>query len=47
MTILARLLFLCLLVAAVAYGAIWLLANYVEPDMRETTITIPSSKFTR
>ncbi|MBY0612354.1 MAG: histidine kinase [Beijerinckiaceae bacterium] len=47
MTILVRLLILCLLLAGLAYAVVFALATLVEPDTRETTITIPSSKFNK
>lgn len=44
-TILVRLLIILLLLGGLAYAALFALATLVEPDVRETTITIPSSKF--
>ena len=47
MTILARLIFFLLLLGALAFGAVYALATLVEPDIRETTIQVPSSKFVK
>jgi hypothetical protein len=33
------------IIAAVAYGAIFALANFVSPRSREMTVTIPPDKF--
>lgn len=33
------------LIAAVVYGAIYALANFVNPKPREMTVTIPPDKF--
>ena len=46
-TILARLIFFLLLLGALAFGAVYALATLVEPDIRETTIQVPSSKFVK
>ncbi|NKB78395.1 hypothetical protein HED49_01250 [Ochrobactrum daejeonense] len=44
MPTLTRLVIFLALVAAVIYGAMYALANFVEPDMREITVEIPASK---
>lgn len=44
MPTLTRLIIFLALVAAVVYGAMYALANFVEPDMREITVEIPASK---
>jgi hypothetical protein len=33
------------IIAAIAYGAIFALANFVTPKSREMTVTIPPDKF--
>jgi hypothetical protein len=33
------------IIAGVAYGAIYALANFVNPKPREMTVTIPPDKF--
>ena len=33
------------IIVGVAYGAIYALANYVNPKPREMTVTIPPDKF--
>jgi len=33
------------IIAAVVYGAIYALANFVNPKPREMTVTIPPDKF--
>jgi hypothetical protein len=35
------------IIAGVAYGAIYALANFVNPKPREMTVTIPPDKFLR
>jgi xanthosine utilization system XapX-like protein len=35
------------IIAGVAYGAIYALANFVKPTPREMTVTIPPDKFLR
>ena len=32
-------------IAGIAYGAIYALANFVKPSPREMTVTIPPDKF--
>ncbi len=32
-------------IAGIAYGAIFVLANFVNPKSREMTITVPADKF--
>ena len=44
MPTLTRLVLFLALVAAVVYGAMYALANFVEPDTREITVEIPASK---
>ena len=46
-TIIARLIFVCLLLAALIYGGLWALATFVEPDIQETTIAVPASRFAK
>ncbi len=33
------------IIVGIAYGAIFVLANYVSPRSREMTVTIPPEKF--
>ena len=44
MPTLTRLIMLLALVAAALYGAMFALANFVEPGTREITVEIPASK---
>jgi len=44
MPTLTRLALFLALVAAIVYGAMYALANFVEPDVREITVEIPASK---
>ncbi len=44
MPTLTRLVLFIALVAAIVYGAMYALANFVEPDIREITVEIPASK---
>ncbi|HHV70102.1 hypothetical protein [Brucella intermedia] len=44
MPTLTRLVLFLALVAAIVYGAMYALANFVEPDTREITVEIPASK---
>ncbi|KAB2690026.1 MAG: hypothetical protein ACODTL_21815 [Brucella sp.] len=44
MPTLTRLVLFLALVAAIVYGAMYALANFVEPDTREITVDIPASK---
>lgn len=44
MPTLTRLVTFLALVAAIVYGAMYALANFVEPDKREITVDIPASK---
>ncbi|WP_139974758.1 hypothetical protein [Ochrobactrum sp. CGA5] len=44
MPTLTRLVLFVALIAAVVYGAMYALANFVEPDKREITVHIPASK---
>nr|WP_029929639.1 hypothetical protein [Ochrobactrum sp. UNC390CL2Tsu3S39] len=44
MPTLTRLVLFLALVAAVVYGAMYTLANFVEPDTREIAVEIPASK---
>ncbi len=44
MPTLTRLVTFLALAAAIVYGAMYALANFVEPDTREITVEIPSSK---
>jgi hypothetical protein len=44
MPTLFRLLTVLSIVAALGYGAVWLLANYLEPAPRSITITIPQDR---
>ena len=44
MPTLTRLVLFVALVAAIIYGAMYALANFVEPDIREITVEIPASK---
>jgi hypothetical protein len=44
MPTLFRLLTILSIVAALGYGAVWLLANYLEPASRSITITIPQDR---
>lgn len=45
MPTLFRLLTVLATVAALGYGAAWLLANYLEPQPRTITITVPQDRF--
>ena len=47
MTIIARFLLICALLAGLVYGAMWALAVFVEPDTHEIVINVPSSKFVK
>lgn len=40
-----RFLTVAAIIAAVVYGAIFALANFVSPRSREMTVTIPPDKF--
>ncbi len=44
MPTLTRLIAFLVLIAAVIYGAMYALANFVEPDQREITVEIPASR---
>lgn len=44
MPTLTRLVLFIALVAAIVYGAMYALANFVKPDTREITVDIPASK---
>ncbi len=45
MPTLFRFLTVVAIIAAVGYGAIYALANFVNPKPREITVTIPPDKF--
>lgn len=45
MPTLFRLLTVLGIIAAVGYVAVWLLANYLEPQPRTITITVPQDRF--
>jgi len=45
MPTLFRLLTVLAIIAVVGYGAVWVLANYLEPQPRTITITVPSDRF--
>ena len=45
MPTLFRLLTVLAIVAVAGYGAVWLLANYVQPEPRTITITVPQDRF--
>lgn len=47
MTILAKLIATLLILAGLAYGAVWALATFVTPDQHEVTISVPASRFAR
>ncbi|WP_035722523.1 hypothetical protein [Bradyrhizobium sp. ARR65] len=40
-----RFLTVAAIIGAIAYGAIYALANFVNPKPREMTVTIPPDKF--
>ncbi|MBV9531281.1 MAG: histidine kinase [Bradyrhizobium sp.] len=42
---LSRFLLALAVIAAIAYGAIYVLANFVDPRPREMIVTIPPDKF--
>ncbi len=44
MPTLIRMLAVVGLIAGLAFGALWSLANLIEPEPREITITIPADK---
>jgi hypothetical protein len=46
MTFLLRLIAILAVLAGIAYGALWALATFVEPEPRETRQTLPPSKLT-
>jgi len=46
-TILAKLIAVLLILAGLAYGAVWALATLVTPDQREVTVQVPAAKFAR
>ena len=45
MPTLFRLLTVLAVIAAVGYGAAWLLATFVQPEPRTITITVPQERF--
>jgi hypothetical protein len=45
MPTLFRLLTVLAIIAAFGYGAVWVLANYLEPQPRTITITVPPDRF--
>jgi hypothetical protein len=47
MPTLIRLVFTLGLLGGLAYGGIVMLANYVEPQSREMTVTIPSDRLNK
>ena len=47
MTIIARLFFIAAALGALIYGGLWALATFVEPEQRETSITVPVSSFSK
>jgi hypothetical protein len=46
-TIIGRLFFIIIAIAGIAYGSIWALATLVEPEQRETSISVPQTNFAR
>jgi hypothetical protein len=42
-----RLLMICATAAAMIYGAIYALANFLEPQPRDVTIDVPPAKFAK
>ncbi len=45
MPTLFRLLTVLAALAAIGYGAVWVLATFVEPQPRTITITVPQDRF--
>lgn len=45
MPTLMRLIMVLASLAVVGYGAVWVLANYLEPQPRTITITVPQERF--
>ena len=45
MPTLMRLIMVLATLAVVVYGAVWVLANYLEPQPRTITITVPQDRF--
>ena len=45
MPTLTRLIVVLATLAIVGYGAVWLLANFLEPQPRTITITVPQERF--
>ncbi|WP_454915620.1 hypothetical protein [Xanthobacter sediminis] len=44
MPTLIRLIVVLCVLAGLGYGALWALANYVEPKVREITFTVPPDR---
>jgi hypothetical protein len=44
---LIRFLFVCAILGGLVYGAMFALANFVEPNPREMTLRIPAAKLNR
>ena len=45
MPTLTRLIVVLATLAIVGYGGVWLLANFLEPQPRTITITVPQERF--
>lgn len=44
---LIRLLVMLAILGGIAYGAMWSLANFVEPQKREMSINVPADRFAK
>ncbi|PSC02946.1 histidine kinase [Alsobacter soli] len=47
MPVILRFLLICAILAGCVYAGLWALATLYEPEQREITVTIPSSKLPR